>query len=143
MISPPSARYSGILPLARAVFAIRLAETALLAHHMKPGDLATVQMITPTGGIHRWIAASLTSNGPSERVGQWALLDLKNIPTGIDVENGESVVTTGLDGVYPKGLSIGTVERIDRDPNTPFSEIVIKPTAHLNSLSHVIVLLTA
>src|SRR5690348_3256153 len=34
----------GIFPLARAIFAIRLAEAMLLAHHVKAGDLVLAQM---------------------------------------------------------------------------------------------------
>ena len=70
-----------------------------------------------------------------------ASCELKNISTAVSVSEGESVVTTGLDRIYPKGLLIGTVERIDQDPNAPFNKIVIKPTAPVDRLEHVLVLL--
>ena len=67
--------------------------------------------------------------------------ELKNVSTAVNVQEGESVVTTGLDRIYPKGLLIGTVERIEQDPNAPFNKIVIKLTAPVDRLEHVLVLL--
>src|SRR5256714_5033919 len=67
--------------------------------------------------------------------------ELKNVSTAVNVQEGESVLTTGLDRIYPKGLLIGTVERIDQDPNAPFNKIVIKLTAPVDRLEHVLVLL--
>jgi rod shape-determining protein MreC len=66
---------------------------------------------------------------------------MKNVSSAVTVEEGESVVTTGLDRVYPKGLLIGTVERIEQDPNAPFNKIIIKLTAPVDRLEHVLVLM--
>jgi rod shape-determining protein MreC len=70
-----------------------------------------------------------------------ARCELKNVRTGETVQDGEAVVTTGLDRIYPKGLLIGTVESIDSDPNAPFDRIIVKPTAPVDRLEHVLVLL--
>jgi rod shape-determining protein MreC len=67
--------------------------------------------------------------------------ELKNISTSEKVEVGESVVTTGLDRIYPKGLLVGTVESIDADPNAPWHKIVVKPAAPVDRVEHVLVLL--
>jgi rod shape-determining protein MreC len=67
--------------------------------------------------------------------------ELKNIPTSEHVQEGEAVVTTGLDRIYPKGLLIGTVERLEIDPNAPWHKIIIKLAAPVDRLEHVLVLL--
>lgn len=67
--------------------------------------------------------------------------ELKNISTSEKVEVGESVVTTGLDRIYPKGLLVGTVESIEADPNAPWHKIVVKPAAPVDRVEHVLVLL--
>jgi rod shape-determining protein MreC len=67
--------------------------------------------------------------------------ELQNVSTAVNVQEGESVVTTGLDRIYPKGLLIGTVERVEQDPNAPFDKIVIKPTAPADRLEHVLIVL--
>ena len=67
--------------------------------------------------------------------------ELKNISTSVNVLEGEAVVTTGLDRIYPKGMLIGTVERIESDPNAPFNKIIVKPAAPVDRIEHVLVLL--
>jgi rod shape-determining protein MreC len=67
--------------------------------------------------------------------------ELKNIPTSESVQEGEAVVTTGLDRIYPKGLLVGTVARIEVDPNAPWHKIIIKLAAPVDRVEHVLVLL--
>lgn len=67
--------------------------------------------------------------------------ELRNISSSEAVEEGEAVVTTGLDRIYPKGLLVGTVERIEIDPNAPWHRIVVKPAAPVDRVEHVVVLL--
>jgi rod shape-determining protein MreC len=68
-------------------------------------------------------------------------IELKNISSSEKVEVGESVVTTGLDRIYPKGLLVGSVESVEADPNAPWHKIIIKPAAPVDRVEHVVVLL--
>jgi len=56
-----------------------------------------------------------------------------------DVRPGDKVLTSGGDLIFPKGLFIGTVARIERGPE--FLEISVKPAAALNRLEEVLVIL--
>ena len=67
--------------------------------------------------------------------------DLKNVSSSESVEVEEIVVTTGLDGIYPKGLTIGTVERVESDPNGPWHRISVRPSSPVDRLENVFVLL--
>src|SRR5262249_24447033 len=89
---------------------------------------AMVQVITDR---HAGVGAMLQSSRiPGEVRGlDNSQCELKNIPSSTDVQVGESVLTTGLDRIYPKGLVIGTVDRIDNDPNAPWHKIIITPSA--------------
>jgi rod shape-determining protein MreC len=103
-------------------------------------NFAMVQVITDK---HAGVGAMLQA---SRAMGEIRGLDndrceLKNISTSEKVEVGESVVTTGLDRIYPKGLLVGTVERIEADPNAPWHKIVVKPAAPVDRVEHVLVLL--
>ena len=103
-------------------------------------NYAMVQVITDK---HAGLGAMLQN---SRATGEVHGLDndrceLKNISTRENVEIGESVVTTGLDRIYPKGLLVGTVESIDVDPNAPWHRIIIKPAAPVDRIEHVFVLL--
>jgi rod shape-determining protein MreC len=103
-------------------------------------NYAMVQVITDK---HAGLGAMLQN---SRATGEVHGLDndrceLKNISTRENVEVGESVVTTGLDRIYPKGLLVGTVENIEADPNAPWHRIIIKPAAPVDRVEHVFVLL--
>lgn len=101
---------------------------------------AMIQVITDK---HAGVGAMLQS---SRAMGEIKGLDddrceLKNIKSSETVQIGESVVTTGLDRIYPKGLLIGTVERIEVDPNAPWHRIIVKPAAPVDRVEHVVVLI--
>jgi len=103
-------------------------------------NFSMVQVITDK---HAGLGAMLQN---SRAMGEVRGLDnnrceLKNISTSENVVVGESVVTTGLDRIYPKGLMIGTVESIEADPNAPWHRIIIKPAAPVDRVEHVFVLL--
>lgn len=70
-----------------------------------------------------------------------ARCEIKSISSSENVQEGESIVTTGLDRIYPKGLLVGTVERIEEDPNAPWHRIIVKPAAPIDRVEHVLVLL--
>ena len=70
-----------------------------------------------------------------------ARCEMKNISSSENVKEGESIVTTGLDRIYPKGLLVGVVERIEDDPNAPWHRLIIKPAASVDRVEHVLVLL--
>lgn len=67
--------------------------------------------------------------------------ELKNVHANESVEVGETVVTTGLDRIYPKGLVVGTVEAVENSPNAPWKKIFISPSARIDRVEQVLVLL--
>lgn len=70
-----------------------------------------------------------------------ARCELKNIRSTEEVQIGETVVTTGLDRIYPKGLMIGQVERVESDPHGPWHKIILLPSASIDRVEQVMVLL--
>ena len=57
-----------------------------------------------------------------------------------DVKSGDVVVTSGVDGIYPKGYIIGTVEASDRGPGL-YRAITVRPAVDFSSLEEVLVVL--
>src|ERR1700681_1373188 len=68
------------------------------------------------------------------------LLVMKYVANDDVVSVGERVVTSGMDKIFPRDLPIGTIT--DIKPGNPFKSIRIRPSAHLERLEEVIVLLT-
>jgi rod shape-determining protein MreC len=56
-------------------------------------------------------------------------LDLRYQPINADIEVGDVLVTSGMDGTYPPALAVAKVISIDRDPAYPFAHIACLPLA--------------
>ncbi|HOY71292.1 MAG TPA: rod shape-determining protein MreC [Methylotenera sp.] len=54
-------------------------------------------------------------------------IDLPFLPTNVDVQRGDVLTTSGIDGVYPAGLAVALVIQVDIAPNAPFARIICKP----------------
>jgi rod shape-determining protein MreC len=62
------------------------------------------------------------------------------VPALADVAVGDVVVTSGLDGVYPKGLAVGRVRAIGGGTGL-FKDVRVEPSARFATLEEVLVLL--
>ena len=67
-------------------------------------------------------------------------LRMEYVPGAADVKVGDRVVTSGAEGIYPKGFVVGQIESIERGAGT-FSNIVVRPAVEFSSLEHVLVVL--
>lgn len=73
--------------------------------------------------------------------GQRDLLEMGYVPGYIEVSVGETVFTTGQDGIYPPGLKLGEVIEVKAESATVPQLIVVRPSAGLSSMQEVAVLL--
>jgi len=69
------------------------------------------------------------------------LLRLEYVSEVAGVIVGDTVVTSGIDGIFPKGFVIGRVESIERSGGT-YKRIVVRPAVDFRSLEEVLVVLT-
>ncbi|WP_321907326.1 MULTISPECIES: rod shape-determining protein MreC [unclassified Paraburkholderia] len=68
------------------------------------------------------------------------LLDLRFVPISADLQVGDELVTSGLDGVYPQGLPVAKVLRVDKQADTAFARVVCLPLAAVRGARQVLVL---
>jgi rod shape-determining protein MreC len=68
------------------------------------------------------------------------MLDLRFMAANADIRNGDTLVTSGIDGTYPPGLPVATVARIERDAAYAFAKITLSPTAGTDRYRQVLVL---
>ena len=57
-----------------------------------------------------------------------------------DIKEGDAVVASGVDGIFPKGYAIGTVESSARGPGL-YRVITVRPQVDFSSLEYVLVVL--
>ncbi len=65
---------------------------------------------------------------------------MKYVPKDAPLTVGEPVITSGLGGIYPKGLKIGEVVRANKTGQGLFQEITLSPSADFNRLENVLIL---
>jgi rod shape-determining protein MreC len=65
-------------------------------------------------------------------------LRLEDISNLVDVQAGDLVLTSGLDGIFPRGYTIGRVEYAERGSAT-YRVIAVRPTVDFSNLQYVLV----
>jgi len=105
---------------------------------------AQVLLITDERSAAGAVVGQLSSSqamGSVRGYGKNGLLDMRYVSGLETVKQGDMVVTTGQDSIYPPGLSVGEVVEFKQGSATSPHEIKVKPTARLNALREVAVLL--
>ena len=73
--------------------------------------------------------------------GQSGLLDMRSLSANADIQVDDLVVTSGIDGVYPPGLSVAKVMQIESLVPGSFGRVVCQPTAGMDRNRHLLILL--
>ncbi|MGQ0442547.1 MAG: rod shape-determining protein MreC [Methylophilaceae bacterium] len=60
-------------------------------------------------------------------------LDIPYLPANVDIKVGDKLVTSGIDGIYPSGLAVAIVTKIEQNPESPFAKIVSSPVAQVSN----------
>ncbi|MCU5787882.1 rod shape-determining protein MreC [Alloalcanivorax marinus] len=70
--------------------------------------------------------------------GQGSRLRLLYVPDTADIREGDLLVSTGLGKLYPRGYPVARVVSVNHQSGASFSDIEARPTAHLDRVSHVL-----
>ena len=68
------------------------------------------------------------------------LLELRFMAGNADVQVGDKLSTSGVDGVYPAGLPVAAVASVDRRVDSGFARVLLAPAAGIDGVRHVLVL---
>lgn len=94
-------------------------------------DLAIPVLNLRTGA--RYLAYGRSGAGQSS-------MELRFTPNSDDLQVGDKLNTSGVDGVYPPGLSVGQVRSVDQSLNSAFANVVVDPVANTHGAMQVLVL---
>ena len=82
-----------------------------------------------------------TRNQPrSAAYGARTGMELRFMAGNADVQVGDLLSTSGVDGVYPPGLPVAKVTLVDRKIDSSFARILLEPVASPDAVRHVLVL---
>jgi rod shape-determining protein MreC len=68
------------------------------------------------------------------------VMELRYMAANADVQVGDELTTSGVDGVYPPGLSVARVMAVERRAESGFARILLAPSASADGVRHVLVL---
>ena len=101
--------------------------------------LAEVTLVTdkgqfvPVQNVRNGLRAVLSGTGSD------GTLELRFIPLNADFQNGDELVTSGIDGVYPPGLPVARVTNVERSADQIFARITGTPLGGVANHTHVLI----
>ena len=90
--------------------------------------------VTPVQVLRNGLRAVAFGGGIS------GLLELRFTVTNAEIQVGDRLVTSGIDGTYPAGLPVAVVVRIERDADNSFARVFCQPAAGVDRGRYVLVL---
>ena len=151
-------QFAEIVYTARDVFSMKLLISKGGADHIQPGqvvidDQGIIGQITR---VYPWLSevTLITEKGHAVPVqvlrngirsiafgaGDTSRLELRYMPVSTDIQTGDMLVTSGIDGLYPPGIPVAKVAKIERDAGYPFARIICLPLGGVDRHRHMLVL---
>lgn len=142
--------------------ATRWFSTAVIDRGSRDGVRVNAPVITPDGVVGRVIEVTPSASrvlliadsrsavsvlvqrsreiGVVEGRGEW-LLHLKYLSRAVAVQEGDVVVTSGLGGIFPRGLIVGRIVKVVREEGALLQEAEVEPAGALDRLEEMLILL--
>jgi len=89
--------------------------------------------LVPVLNVRNGLRAVLAGTGND------AALEVRFVPLNADFQNGDRLVTSGIDGVYPPGLPVADVTHVERNTAFLFARITCKPLGGVRNNAHVLI----
>jgi rod shape-determining protein MreC len=107
--------------------------------HRFPGLIQRTRERAIVGGDEDQLRLSTPDRGMVYGTGRD--LQLNRVRMLADVQPGDRVVTSGLSGIFPKGLLVGTISNVYRERHELFQSADIEPVVDFNKIEWVFVIL--
>jgi rod shape-determining protein MreC len=101
--------------------------------------LAEVTLITDKGHLVPVLNVRSGLRSVLAGTGVQGALELQFAPLNADVQKGDQLVTSGIDGVYPAGLPVAEVIAIEHNPAQMFAKVTCRPLGNVGSHTRVFV----
>ncbi|MDX9844455.1 MAG: rod shape-determining protein MreC [Aquabacterium sp.] len=101
---------------------------------------AEVTLVTDKDAAVPVVNVRTQHRGVAYGLPQTAGMELRFMAGNADVQAGDELQTSGLDGIYPAGVPVAKVVSVDRRADSAFARIVLSPLAQPDSSRHVLLL---
>jgi rod shape-determining protein MreC len=150
---PVEALYSGRDPFARKLIVDKGTTHGIRAGQAVVDELGVVGQVTRAHALvsevtlltdkDHAIPVQVLRNGlraVAFGAGASGTLELRFMAANAEIQNGDQLITSGIDGTYPPGLPVAIVARIERDAAYAFARIVCQPAAGVDRSRYLLVL---
>ena len=150
---PAEVIYAGRDPYAHKVFVDRGA-----THGIRPGSPVADEagVVGQVTRVHPLLSEVTLLTNPDQAIpvqvvrnglravafggGASGMVELRYLSATAEIQTGDRLVTSGIDGTYPAGLPVASVLRIERDAEHTFAHVVCKPAAGVDRGRYVLIL---
>ena len=150
---PAEVIYAGRDPYAQKLFIDRGA-----THGVRPGSPVTDEsgVVGQVTRVHPLLSEVTLLTNPDQAIpvqvvrnglravafggGASGMVELRFLSANAEIQNGDRLVTSGIDGTYPAGLPVASVARIERDAEHTFARVLCKPAAGVDRGRYVLIL---
>lgn len=66
-------------------------------------------------------------------------LEMQFVPMSADVQKGDQLVTSGIDGIYAPGLPVAEVVSVEANPSSTFSKVICRPLGGVGNHTRVFI----
>jgi rod shape-determining protein MreC len=87
----------------------------------------------PVQNLRNGLRAILSGTGGD------GILELRFVPPNADFETGDELVTSGIDGVYPPGLPVARVTKVERGADQIFARVTGVPLGGVANHTHLLI----
>jgi len=103
-------------------------------------DMAKVQMVTDSNSAVGALIERTRRQGVVRGDGAVGA-QMYDVPSLADVQPGDTVLSAGIDGIYPKGIPLGTIVKAEKGQDL-FKTIAVRPAVDFGTIEEVIVIHT-
>jgi len=100
---------------------VRLYDNSAEVSLLEDRDFAIPVLVARNG-----LRAAVVGNGRNQ------LLQLRYLPVASDLEVGDILLTSGVDGIYPPGFAVAVISKIERNLDQNSSNVFCSPIAEIN-----------
>ena len=101
---------------------------------------AEVTLVTDKDAAVHVVNVRTQHSGVAYCLPQTTGMELRFMAGNADVQAGDELQTSGLDGIYPAGVPVAKVVSVERRADSAFARIVLQPLAQPDSSRHVLLL---
>jgi len=118
-----------------------MTEAGVVGHVIQASPKASkVLLITDSRSAIDSLFQETRESGVTVGIGE-DICEMKFVPISAMVSVGDKVISSGLGGIFPKGLTVGVVVNVVREEQELFQNIMVAPSADLTNMEEVAVLL--